>query len=132
MALLAGLRKVCRDVIRVRRALKILQMARDASGSCEIVVIVDVAIRALSRRHHVAPGQWEADRRMIERRVEPRIRSMTLLASNREFAGNVIGIGCALEVRSVTRITLRGHVLKLAIGRIFVTGIAINRRVRPG
>ena len=131
VALLASLRKVCGDVIGIRRALKIFQMARDASGSREVVVIVAVAVGALSRRHHVAPGQREADRRMVEFGVRPSIGSVALLAGNRKFAGDVIGIDSVLEVGSMTRITLRGHRLKLAVGGILMAGLTINRRVRP-
>ena len=37
-----------------------------------------------------------------------------------------------LEVRRMARIAHRGHRLELAVGSVFVAGIAIDRRVRPG
>ena len=56
VALIAGLREIRRDVIRVRRPLKVLQMAADAGARREVVVVVDVAIGAQPRRHRVHAG----------------------------------------------------------------------------
>jgi len=59
VALLAGLREVRRNVVGIRRPLKIFQMARDAGGVRNVVVVVDVAVRTLPRRHRVHARQRE-------------------------------------------------------------------------
>src|SRR5215475_9637184 len=98
MALLAGLREATRYVVRIGRALKILQVAAHASRvrTGQVVVIVHVALRTLHRR--VRPGQREARGRMVEGRVVPRRRVMALLADLGEARLYVVGLGGALEV----------------------------------
>ena len=71
VARLAGLRESAGHVVRVRRVLEILQVARHASIRGQVVVIVDVAIRAGPRRHRVHTGQSEVHGRMIEGRRRP-------------------------------------------------------------
>lgn len=51
VALLTGLREVRVNVIWVGRALIILQVARDTRYAREVVVIVDMAVGALTRWH---------------------------------------------------------------------------------
>ena len=53
MALIAGLREVPANVVRVRGALKVFQMAGYARRARQVVVIVDVAIGAQPGRHGV-------------------------------------------------------------------------------
>ena len=53
MAGLAGLRESALHVVGIRRVLEIRQVARDAGRGREVVVVVDVAIGALPRRHGV-------------------------------------------------------------------------------
>ena len=60
MAGLARLREIQGDVVRVGRALKILQMAGDTRSAVQGVVVVDVTIGARARRHSVGAGQDEA------------------------------------------------------------------------
>jgi len=59
MALLAGLREIRRHVVRIRRALEILQVATHARGGGNRVVIVNVTISALPRRYCVHSREWE-------------------------------------------------------------------------
>jgi len=49
----ARLGKVRGRVIRVRRSLEVLEVARNARGGRQVVVVVDMAIDALPRRHRV-------------------------------------------------------------------------------
>jgi len=56
MALLAGLREIRGHVVRVGRSLVILQVATHANSGRDVVVVVNVAVRALPRRHRVQTG----------------------------------------------------------------------------
>ena len=58
-------------MVWIRRALKIFQMARDATGNGKVVVIVDVAIGALSGRRRVHSGQRESCAVVIESGIQP-------------------------------------------------------------
>ena len=84
VALLAGLREIRRHVIRVRRALEILQVTRHAGGAGQVVVVVDVAIRAEAWRHGVRAGQNESGGGVIEVAIGPGHRVVALLAGCRE------------------------------------------------
>ena len=59
VALLTGLRETRRHVVRIRRALEILQVATHARRSGDRVVIVNVTIGALPRRYCVHSREWE-------------------------------------------------------------------------
>jgi len=132
MALRAVRREVGRDVIRVRGALEIFEVAGNTGGAGEVVVIVDVAIHALARRHCMATGQRKSCRRVIELRIQPVVCRMAGFAGSRKFAGDMVGIGGPSEVRRVAGIALRGHRLKLAVRHSLVAGIAVHGRVRAG
>ena len=60
MTLLTGRREVRLHVVRIRRGVEIVQVAADAGrvGSGQVVVVIDVALRALQCR--VRPGEREA------------------------------------------------------------------------
>ena len=85
-------------MIRIRRPLKILQVACHASRVGQVVIVVDVTINALSRRHGVHAGQSESRGRVIELTIRPLHRVMTLLAGRREsrmrhWRGRVVVVG---------------------------------------
>ncbi len=84
VTLLAGLRKIRRHVIRIGRALEILQVAGHARRTAQRVVVVDMAIYALARRNSVHSRKGEAGRGMIELAVRPQHRVVALLASGGE------------------------------------------------
>ena len=132
MTLLAGLREVCRNVIRIGRAPKIFQVAGYAGSARQVVVVVNVAVRTLAWRHGVSPGQGKTSRGMIELRAYPVIRAVTLLARDRESGGDVVGAARALVIRCMARIAIRRRRLELAVGRSFVARVAIDSRMRPG
>src|ERR1700680_2307105 len=83
---------------RVMAALTRRGAARVRYGSCGVVFIVDVAIRALPGRHGVRSGKWEPGLGMIERSRLPRRGVVAELASLRESPSHVVGIGCTLEI----------------------------------
>ena len=80
MALVASLREIRRHVIRIRRALEIFQVARDASCATQREVAVDVAIGALARRHGVQPGQGKAGCGVVKFRIAPLHRIVAVFA----------------------------------------------------
>jgi hypothetical protein len=84
VASLAGLRESTGHVVRIGRALEVLEVARHASRAGEVVVVVGMAVRALARRHGMRPSQRESGGRVIELAIRPRHHVVTLLASGRE------------------------------------------------
>ena len=101
VALLASLREIRRDVIRIRRALEILQVTGHARRTRQVVVVVDVAIGALARRHHVQSRQLKSGGAVIEGCVQPCAGTVALLTSLREIRRDVIRIRRPLEVLQV-------------------------------
>ncbi len=53
---LTGLRETGLHMIWVVGLVVIVQVARDAGGIVQLVIVVDVAVSALSRRHRVRTG----------------------------------------------------------------------------
>jgi hypothetical protein len=80
VARLASLREVAGHVVRVRRSLKILQMAPYARGAVQRVVVIDVTIGALTRWHRMHAGQSKSRRRVVKLAVAPLHCVMALLA----------------------------------------------------
>jgi len=97
-------------------------VARNAERAVQLVVVVDVAIRARPWGHGVRTGQWEAGLRVIEFGIRPLHGVMTLLASRRETrvryrASRVVEI--LLMARNASRV------------RDVVVGGAMAVRARP-
>ena len=122
VALLASLREIRRDVIRIRRALEILQVTGHARRTCQVVVVVDVAIGALARRHGVQSGQLKPGSAVIEDCVQPGAGAVALLTSLREIRGDVIRIRRALKILQVAGHAGRARqvvvVIDVAIGAL--------------
>lgn len=80
VALSAVLREIRGYVVRVRRALKILQVATHTRRRRQVVIVVDVAIRALPRRNRVHSRQRESRTAVVEMRIKPAVAAMACLA----------------------------------------------------
>lgn len=120
------------NVIRICGRLKVLQMAANASGRADVVIVVDVTIGALPRRHGVPAGQGKSHRAVVEVYVDPVICSVATLAISRKIGRCVIGVAGGLEILGVAGKASRGHGLKLAAGCPLVAGVAVQRRMRSG
>ena len=132
VALLAGLRKIGRDVVGIGRPLKILQMAGNARRAGQVVIVVDVTIGAQAGRNHVASGQRESGGGVVELCVEPTVGAVARLAGGGKLSGDVIGVGRALEFGRMAGIAIRGHGLELAVSRALVAGITLDGGMGPG
>lgn len=76
----AGLREALLGVIGIIGVLEILQMASHTRRHRQVVVIVDMAICAGSRRHRVASRQRETGKAVVEVCIRPRICRVAGLA----------------------------------------------------
>src|SRR5437879_4301519 len=94
----AGLRESAGNVVGIRSSLEILQVARDAGGAVQVVVVVDVTIGAGARWHGMQSGERKPGAVVVELRVRPVAGGMTLLAGLREVRSRVVGVRCSLEV----------------------------------
>ena len=115
VALLASLRESAGNVIRVGRALKILQVAADTSRvrARQVEVPIDVALRTLNGG--MRSGQREARGRVIKVGAHPRGRVVALRTGLREAGLHVVGIGGALEVLQVA-----GHASRIRVRQVVV------------
>ncbi len=116
-------------MIRLRRSLKVLQVAAHASRirARQAVVAVCVALCALHRG--MRPRQRETRTAVIKSRVVPRGRGVALLASRRESRLHVIGRGRAVEVLHMARSAIRRCPHKLTVDVALGAGYA---NVPPG
>lgn len=86
---------------RVRRigcARVIFLVTRVTGGAVQVVIVVQVAVGALPRRHGVRSGQREAGAVVVESSIEPCRCVVAGIAGLRKARGNVTWIGCSLIV----------------------------------
>lgn len=115
VAQLALSRETSCGVRRIRRAGVVLLMTRVAQRAIKCVVVVDVAIRALPRRHSVRTGQREARRGVVKLAVGPEQRIVAVFAGRWETS---VGNGCsgARVVLLVARVTQRAGEVVVIVG----------------
>ena len=79
-------------MIRIRRALEVGQVTRNAGCRRDVVIVVDVAIRTLSRRNRVRSRKREVHGRVVETGGLPGSGRMACLASLWKVAGHMVGV----------------------------------------
>ena len=117
-------------MVRIGRALEIVEVARHASRAREVVVIVGMAIGALARRHGVRSGQRESGGRVIELAIRPRHHVVTLLASGRETRVRNRSSG-GIEVVLVATDASRACDIEVVVN-VAVGALPRRHRVRTG
>ena len=130
MACLASLWEVAGHMVRVRCTLKILQMAPDARGAVQRVVVIDVTIGALARWHRMHAGQSKSRRGMVKLAVAPLHGVMALLAGRGKTCVCDRG-GGASEIFLVTGETLSGGEV-VVIVHVAVDTLPGRHRVAAG
>ncbi len=99
----ASLREVPLHVIRIRSSVEILEVTGNASRRRQVVIIVDVAVGALTRRDSMRAGQRESGLRVVEVRGLPGCRRVADFASLRQVRLHVVRIRSGVEILEVTR-----------------------------
>ena len=84
-------------------------MARVARRASQVVVVVNVTIRALAWRHGVRSRQSESSAVVIECCIQPCAGAVALVAARREVRSHVIRIRSSLVVRLVARVARRAR-----------------------
>ena len=137
------------SVVRHRRGRVVVVrlVAADAGRIRNVVVVVNVTISTLARRHHMRTGQWESRLRVIEGCRLPTRGVVTNVASLRKSAGDMVGTRSALEVLQVAGHAGRaGQVVvivdvavgagsrwhRMQAGQRETGGVVIKRGIQPG
>ena len=72
MTAIAGRGESRRDVVHRGDGIVVVSLVtRDAGRTGDVVVVVDVTIAALARRHGVRSGQWKSSAVVVEGRIKP-------------------------------------------------------------
>ena len=98
---IAGLRESAGNVVGICGSLKILEVARNAGGRGQVVIVVDVAVSASPRRDGVRTREREVDGVVVEACRRPACSGVARFASLREPARNVVGVRGSLEILQV-------------------------------
>lgn len=119
VALFARLRKARLHMVRVSRALEVLQVAGDAGRARDVVVAVDVTLIALHCR--VRAGQSKSGRAVIENSSCPGGCSVALFARLWKACLYVVRVCRALEILQVAGNTARVRDLEIIVGVALLT-----------
>ena len=129
VAVLAGLWKPERDVIRICGFAEIRHVAPYTVRRRPLVLATHVATQAIEGG--VRSGEGVAGNlQMIEASAEPSGDGMTLFASARETGGGVVGRCCLLIGCGVAGIALERESLKLSNRSALMAAVALQRCVR--
>jgi len=88
---------------RIGRAGIVLLVAGVAQRAVQGVVVVDMAIRTLARRHGVRSSQREAGAVVVERGIQPAAGIVALVACLREVRGDMTRIRRSLVILQMAR-----------------------------
>ncbi len=124
VARIARLREIGADVVWAGGSLIILQVAGHARCAVQVVVVIDVAIRADARRHGVRTGERKSGVVVIERSVQPTGGVVTGLAGLREIRADVVRSRRSLEILEVAGDASR------AVQAVVVIDVAIGASPR--
>ena len=122
---LTSLREVRLHMVRVGRALEILQVTAHAVCRRAFELIIDVACGAIQGGMHTGKSK-SGVLKVIEADPEPVVHPMTLVAARGESSGDVSGSGGSLKIFRVTRVALSRQPLILAAGSAFVARLAVE------
>lgn len=120
-----------RRMAGIRRVVVVGLMTSDACCRQRRVVIVDVAVGALPRRHRMRSGQRECRVVVIECGIGPDRRVVAQLTCGRETCGRVSGIVGARVIRLVTRVA-QSAVQRIVIVLMAITALPRWHRMRTG
>lgn len=124
--------KVGGHVIRVGRLLIILQVAANAGGGGQVVVVGSVAVGALARRHGVRVGQRKSHQVVIEFRIQPGIGGVAILACDGKHSRDVVRSSRILKVGLMAGITIGRHRAEVAVSSVLVASVAIDGGMGSG
>jgi len=116
---------------RALRVVKVLLVATDAGAYGEVVVVIDVTVGALARRHGMRTAQREPGGAVVEGCIQPAGGVVTLLTGLREIRRHVIRIRRALEIFQVAGHAGRARQVVIAVD-VAVGALPRRNRMRAG
>ena len=106
-------------------------MTTDAGGRSDVVVVVDVTVRALARGHCVRTAKREPRGAVVEGGIQPAGGVVTLLTGLRKIRRHVIGIRRALEIFQVAGHARGARQVVIAVD-VAVGALPRRNRMRAG
>ena len=118
------------NVIRIAGGGPILGVAAQAIHGRALETSAHVA--GIAVQGGVRAGQGEAGKaQVVKLRAEPGIHAVTFLAGGGETGSRMVGIAGLLKLGRMATQAVGGEPLELAYGRVLVTAVALQQRVRP-